>query len=86
MAESPEDDDPNAEASSVPQSATPPRSPRWVKVFVIVAVVFVVLLIVVKLVGGDAHGPSRHGGDAPPSTSASTSTPTPHSAPLGGDG
>ena len=31
--------------------------PRWVKVFAIVAVIFVVLLVVMLLTG---HGPGRH--------------------------
>jgi hypothetical protein len=35
-------------------------TPRWVKVFGIIAVVVVVLVIIVLLVGG--HGPGRHTG------------------------
>lgn len=47
----------------------PPPTPRWVKLFGIIAGV-VVLLVVVMLVagGGGEHGPSRHipGGDHTP--------------------
>jgi hypothetical protein len=37
----------------------PPGTPRWVKVFAIVALVAVLLLVVLLLVNG-GHGPSRH--------------------------
>lgn len=44
--------------------ATPHRTPRWVKVFAIVGVILVVLLILVlKGVFGEGHGPGRHLGD-----------------------
>jgi hypothetical protein len=40
-------------------------TPRWVKVFGIIAVVLVLVVVVLLLVGGN-HGPGRHtGGDAP---------------------
>lgn len=35
-----------------------PGPPRWVKVFGIVALLFIVLIVVLLLVGG--HGPGRH--------------------------
>ena len=42
-------------------------TPRWVKVFGVVALVLVVLVVMLLLVGGGRHGPGRHtGGDAPP--------------------
>ena len=43
---------------------SPPRAPRWVKVFAIVAAVVVAVLLLLLLTGGD-HGPGRHvdGGD-----------------------
>ena len=51
--------------------ARPPRSkphttPRWVKVFGIIAAVLVVAIVILALAGGE-HGPSRHlpGGDNP---------------------
>jgi hypothetical protein len=37
-----------------------PTTPRWVKVFAIIAAVVVVLVVVVALLGGGEHGPSRH--------------------------
>ena len=37
---------------------SPPRMPRWVKVFVIIGLVLVVLLVIGLLTG--AHGPGRH--------------------------
>jgi hypothetical protein len=42
-----------------------PGTPRWVKVFAIIALI-VVLLVVVMMVAGGNHGPSRHmpSGDA----------------------
>ena len=45
----------------------PPATPRWVKVFGIIALV-VVLLFVVLLLAGGHHGPGRHmhGGGTPP--------------------
>ena len=38
--------------------------PRWVKAFVIVAVVLVLLFVVLQVVGGGGHGPGRHTGGA----------------------
>lgn len=38
---------------------TPPATPRWVKVFGIVALAVVVLVVIALLSGG--HGPGRHG-------------------------
>jgi hypothetical protein len=37
-------------------------TPRWVKVFGVIALVVVVLFVVVLLVGGGEHGPGRHSG------------------------
>lgn len=54
---------------------TPPRTPRWVKVFGIIALVLILLVIALLLFGPDTfgpgqHGPSRHmpggGGQSPP--------------------
>jgi hypothetical protein len=44
----------------------PPRTPRWVKVFGIVALVVVLVIVILLLVGGEEHGPRRHAssGDA----------------------
>jgi hypothetical protein len=35
-------------------------TPRWVKVFGLIALVVVVLFVVVLLIGGGEHGPGRH--------------------------
>jgi hypothetical protein len=41
-------------------------TPRWVKVFGIIALVLVVLLVVMIIAGRGGHGPGRHtGGDIP---------------------
>ena len=44
-------------------------TPRWVKVFGVIALVVVVLFVVVMLIGGGEHGPGRHtpggGSDTP---------------------
>lgn len=42
------------------QGASPTGMPRWVKIFLIVAAVLVVLLVVGMLIGGGQHGPGRH--------------------------
>ena len=43
-------------------------TPRWVKVFGIIAPVVVLLVAIMLLTGGGGHGPGRHtGGDTPPS-------------------
>jgi hypothetical protein len=41
-------------------------TPRWVKVFGIIALVVVVLLVVMIIAGRGGHGPSRHTGDSIP--------------------
>jgi len=53
--------------------------PRWVKIFLIVTAVLVVLLVAGMLIGGGQHGPGRHfssmaGVDTPavPTTLAAT--------------
>ena len=45
-----------ADLSPDPDAGTP----RWVKVFGIIAVVVVLLFVVLLLVGGGQHGPGRH--------------------------
>jgi hypothetical protein len=48
------------------ERSEPPATPRWVKVFGIVAAVVILVVAFVLLTGG--HGPGRHGigSDAPP--------------------
>lgn len=53
MADSPQRADPNGEA------ADDNRTPRWVKVFGIIALVVLLLFIIMLLTRG-SHGPGRH--------------------------
>jgi hypothetical protein len=58
---SPDDDVPAA-----PVRGPTGGTPRWVKVFGIVALILVLLIGGLMLFGGGSHGPGRHlGGDAP---------------------
>jgi hypothetical protein len=41
------------------------RTPRWVLVFGVIALVVLLLFVVVLLVGGGEHGPGRHSGPPP---------------------
>ena len=43
----------------MPDRNSMPGTPRWVKVFAIIAVVVVLLLVILLLTGGE-HGPRRH--------------------------
>lgn len=43
-----------------------PTTPRWVKVFGIIALVLVVLVVVMLATGGGNHGPGRHTGSGDP--------------------
>ena len=43
-----------------PDRGSTTGTPRWVKVFGIIALVAVVLFLVVMLIGGGEHGPGRH--------------------------
>ena len=51
-------DDNEAVSGRGPDAGTP----RWVKAFVVVAVVAVVLFVVLRVFGGGGHGPGRHAG------------------------
>ena len=44
----------------------PPRMPRWVKVFGIVAASLILLMLAAMLIIGGKHGPGRHLATAPP--------------------
>jgi hypothetical protein len=37
-----------------------PGVPRWVKVFVVIAIVAIVTVVIINLAGGGDHGPGRH--------------------------
>lgn len=39
-----------------------PGTPRWVKVFGIIAIGLVLLVVILLLTGGPGHGPGRHMG------------------------
>jgi hypothetical protein len=43
-----------------PDRGAPPSTPRWVKIFGLIAIVLIVI-VVVLLIGGE-HGPGRHFG------------------------
>lgn len=43
-----------------PDRESPPGTPRWVKVFGIVALVLVLLFVLMLLTGRGSHGPGRH--------------------------
>lgn len=40
--------------------STPPSTPRWVKVFVIIVIALALLLVIMMFAGGGSHGPGRH--------------------------
>jgi hypothetical protein len=70
MADPPTDPD-SGEETGVRRDREPSAgTPRWVKVFGLIALVAVVLFVVVMLVGGGEHGPGRHtgGGSDTPAT------------------
>jgi hypothetical protein len=56
--------DPDAPAPNGEPAESASGTPRWVKVFAVVAVVILVVVVVSLLVDGD-HGPSRHAGQQP---------------------
>lgn len=35
-------------------------TPRWVKVFAVIALIVILLVVVLMILGGGQHGPSRH--------------------------
>ncbi len=43
-----------------PTEDRPPSTPRWVKVFGIIAIVLVLLFVIMLLTGGGGHGPGMH--------------------------
>ena len=58
--------DPSADPRASSAGVTPIGTPRWVKVFGIIALLVLVVLVILLLAGrGGGHGPSRHlpGGD-----------------------
>ncbi len=55
-----------------PPHADAAGTPRWVKVFGIVALLVVVLFVVLLLFGGGGHGPARHTGGGASTTISDT--------------
>ncbi len=50
----------DTDPESDPEATT--GTPRWVKVFGVIALVLVVLVVLMLVVGGGNHGPGRHTG------------------------
>jgi hypothetical protein len=69
MADPPPSPDTSDDTGVGPDRGSTSGTPRWVKVFGIIAAVVVLLLVILLLTGG-GHGPSRHtgglGGHTPP--------------------
>jgi len=60
-----------ADRPPYPDSDGDTRTPRWVKVFAIIALVLVLLVVIMMFIGDGDHGPGRHrrsGGQTPPSS------------------
>ncbi|MCQ3973430.1 MAG: hypothetical protein DPW09_08305 [Anaerolineae bacterium] len=62
---------------------SPYTTPRWVKVFGIIALILILLVVIIMFTGvGGPHGPGRHlpsgdaDGDTPPSSVIEDSTPS----------
>jgi hypothetical protein len=51
----------SSDTSEVSNQDLTTNTPRWVKVFGILAIVVALLFVVMLLAGGGRHGPSRHG-------------------------
>lgn len=60
MVDLPPGPDTGGDAEVEPDDGSPAGTPRWVKVFGLVAVVVIVVLVVAMLAGGGRHGPGRH--------------------------
>lgn len=52
--------DSNGDTGLRPDRGSPPSTPRWVKVFAIIAFVLVLLFVILQFTGGVNHGPRRH--------------------------
>ncbi len=62
MADSPANAETRDDPAGGSGPASPPRTPRWVKVSGALALVAVVVLVVLLAAGGGQHGPGGHAG------------------------
>lgn len=63
MAEPPRYRETDDDTRAGPDRAPPAGTPRWVKVFGLIALVVVLLFLILQFVGGGGdHGPGRHTG------------------------
>lgn len=54
--------DPSPDGSgNTPEDESMDRTPRWVKAFLAIVLVVIVLFAILQFVGGGEHGPGRHG-------------------------
>ena len=60
MADRPPNFDTGDDTGVRPTADRPPSTPRWVKVFAIIAIILVLLIVVMLLIGGGSHGPGVH--------------------------
>lgn len=63
--------DPPPPTNAEKMPAAPPKMPRWVKIFGIVAALIVLVALAALIFGGGQHGPGRH-------ASPQTDTTPPH--------
>lgn len=63
MSDAPSTADISGDGGTEPGRRSAPRTPRWVKVFGIIAAAVVLLAVILLLIGG-GHGPGRHLGSA----------------------
>ncbi|HTE66288.1 MAG TPA: hypothetical protein VK736_08520 [Candidatus Binatia bacterium] len=52
--------DSNDDSAAEPDRGSIAGTPRWVKVFGIIAVVVVLIFVILLVAGGGQHGPGRH--------------------------
>lgn len=57
--------------------ATRPKMPLWVKVFIGIGVVGLLLIVAVTVFGGGQHGPGRHLGGGDEESGSGSHTPPP---------
>jgi hypothetical protein len=60
MADQPPDSDAGDNTGNGPEHESTTSTPRWVKVFGIIAIVVFVLFVILLVAGGGRHGPGRH--------------------------